>query len=157
MKRAVLLISISFLFLLNLASCEILEKEEALPAYVTPKTNTDQLVGEWVWTKTYSGWSGMETPLSKGYTETLKLDKNNHFRRFRNGTVREEKFYFIEKVKSTEQPSDSVLYLHLVDKKNTSIGTSQPLYLIGPDTVMTRLSETCNDCPESYFVRKSSL
>jgi hypothetical protein len=157
MKKAILLHSLSWLLLLNLTACEMLGKEEAGPTFVTPKANTDQLVGEWEWTKTYSGWIGLETPVSKGFTETLRLEKDNHFRRFRDGTVREEKYYFIEKVKSSEHPQDSVLYLHLIDKKNTRTISSQPLYLLGSDTIMTRVSEICDDCPESYFVRKSSF
>lgn len=156
MKKVISVSSLLLLFVLNLASCETIEQDEVGPDYVAPKTNIDQLVGEWEWTKTISGWVAMETPVSKGSTETLLLDKGNHFKRLRNGAVADEKYYFIEKVKSTENSQDSVLYLHLIDKRNTSTISKQPVYLIGSDTMMTKFSEKCDDCPESFFVRKTA-
>jgi hypothetical protein len=156
MKKSISLSSLSLLLLLYLAACDTIEKDEFGPEYVAPKTNTDQLVGEWEWIKTYNGWVGLETPASKGYTETLILDKTNNFMRSRNGAVAEEKYYYINKVRSLEHPQDSVLYIHLIDKHNTTAISAQPLYRISEDTIMSRFSEKCDDCPESYFVRKKA-
>jgi len=78
MKKAITLTSLTLLLLLNLSACDTKESDELGLELTIPKTNTDQLVGEWEWEKTYTGWIGLETPSSKGYTETLILEKKQH-------------------------------------------------------------------------------
>lgn len=143
------------LILLSLLACTTRDSDKLDPEHlVIPKTNLDQLAGDWEWSKTYIGWTGLETPASKGYTETLILGKDNTFQRHRNGVVTEDRYYYITKERSAEQPQDSILFLHLVTKNKTQRISSQPLYRIGSDTIKTRFAERCDDCPEFYFVRK---
>ncbi|MGV3503526.1 MAG: hypothetical protein ACO1O1_07440 [Adhaeribacter sp.] len=129
---------------------------EPLPGEALGKGNTDQLVGEWTWLKTHNGWGGWETPASKGYQETLFLDKNAGFKRFRGGILTEERHYYISKEKPAVQGGDSTLFLHLVDKNKGVQVSVHPLYRFGADTMFFLLTTGCADCPEYYFVRRQA-
>jgi len=158
MKKIITLFSLLSLVLLNFWACDTKETDELGPEIIIPKT-TDQLIGEWKWERTWTGWIGVETPASRGYTETLILDKNNTFKRLRNGVVTDESHYYISKEKSTTQLQDSILLIHLMDKNKTKVLTSQPLYLMGSDTIMTIVQEPftyCDHCPREYYVRKKA-
>lgn len=144
-------------FLLHFAGCTIAINSDNLSEKAVPKSSTDQLEGEWEWSRTKNGWGGTETPALKGNTETLILGKNQSFKRIKNGVVTEEKYYYISQESSSELSQNTILFLNLVDKENHKKVSSQPIFLLGADSIKLRPAEICRDCPESYFVRRRLL
>ncbi|GEO02983.1 hypothetical protein AAE02nite_06470 [Adhaeribacter aerolatus] len=108
-----------------------------------------QFLGEWQWIKTQHGWGPTETPAQTGYTEKILFGPDNIYKKFRDGQVIEESAFYIKKEKSAAGGKDSV-FVYYLQKDNSR----RPLYLISADTLHTRIVESCNDCSESYFVRK---
>ena len=143
MKAKLFLVALNLMLLL--IGCDIVTCVE--PGL--PKKTNPQFTGEWQWFKTYNGWGTVETPATKGYSETILFGADNLYKKFRDGTVTEESPYYIVKEKSAVGGPDSV-FVYYLQKQHSR----RPLFLISADTLHTRLSEACNDCPEEYYVRK---
>ena len=110
-----------------------------------------EFIGEWQWDRTYDGWGGWKTPAQMGYTETIIFGSDNIYKKLRNGVITQDLCYTIVTVKSKQASQDSV-FVYYLGKNNAQAG--QPLFLINSDTLHTRISEVCNDCPEEYYIRK---
>ena len=111
-------------------------------------TPSNSIIGEWEWIKTVSAWTQQETtPLTEGYTVTMKFKTNDTVDYFKNGSLTNTYPYELKyRINDPINPnSDSTLVLVI-----NNMG--QSFFSIDNDTLI--ISQAYIDGPTDYYERK---
>jgi hypothetical protein len=106
----------------------------------------ERIAGEWGWISSSGGVLGLVlNPLTEGYQMQLLFQKNGIYTKYRDSSIVDEQYYWIEK-------SASDFNLKIGDRAHLQVNEQ---YLINFDNQNNLLlKEVCQDCMEHTYYRK---
>lgn len=130
--RFFLLVSV---LVITVSSCQ---KEKVL--------DKSSIVGSWEWIYSMEGWNGIQTPESKGYTQSVEFKSNGIYRMYRNGQLQEEQNYSLGQ--------DSSFLTRRIEKMIQFEGGYKEIYSLSSDGDSLFMGTSVVDGESSIYIRK---